>query len=140
MAEKLVTKSETQLRGLKLRVYPAEEQEILMNKTFGCVRKVYNNRIAERQAFYETVIRPEADEEKRKKLWKAVHFSTEKELKVKFEYLKDPSTRRCAMPRYALKKPTATILTRFLVSVRAKRWVCLSSNLKIHTTFRTKNA
>jgi hypothetical protein len=49
MDNKLVLKQETQCRGLKLRIYPTTEQEILINKTFGCARKVYNQRIAEKQ-------------------------------------------------------------------------------------------
>ncbi|MDR0557847.1 MAG: helix-turn-helix domain-containing protein [Treponema sp.] len=55
MAVKLVDKTNLQNQALKLRVYPAKEQEILINKTFGCVRKIYNNRIAERQTFYENI-------------------------------------------------------------------------------------
>ncbi|MDR2490806.1 MAG: helix-turn-helix domain-containing protein [Spirochaetaceae bacterium] len=90
MDKKLVSGQETQHRALKLRIYPNQEQEILINKTFGCVRKVYNNRIDEKQTFYENVIKPEMDPEKRKNLWKTAHFSTEKELKAKFDYLKEP--------------------------------------------------
>ena len=29
-------------QGIKVRLYPTEEQEILINKTLGCVRFVYN--------------------------------------------------------------------------------------------------
>jgi putative transposase len=78
MDKKLVSNVETQHRGLKLRIYPTPEQEILINKTFGCVRKVYNNRIAEKQTFYENTIKPEENKEKRKELWKTAHFSEEK--------------------------------------------------------------
>lgn len=30
------------VKGLKLRVYPNKEQEVLINKTIGCARFVYN--------------------------------------------------------------------------------------------------
>lgn len=35
------------------RIYPTGEQEILINKTFGCVRFVYNKMLADRKAVYE---------------------------------------------------------------------------------------
>ncbi|WP_226929709.1 helix-turn-helix domain-containing protein [Fusobacterium necrophorum] len=31
-----------QLKAYKFRMYPSEEQKIFFNKTFGCVRLVYN--------------------------------------------------------------------------------------------------
>jgi len=36
MLNKLVVNAEIQHRALKLRIYPTKEQEILINKTFGC--------------------------------------------------------------------------------------------------------
>ena len=56
MSKKLVAPVETQHRALKLRIYPSQEQEILINKTFGCVRQIYNNRLFERNQFYENEI------------------------------------------------------------------------------------
>lgn len=35
------------------RIYPTDEQAILINKTFGCVRFVYNKMLADRKAAYE---------------------------------------------------------------------------------------
>ena len=58
MIKQLVTNAEKQHRALKLRIYPTNEQEILINKTFGCCRQIYNNRLFERNQFYETVIKP----------------------------------------------------------------------------------
>ena len=37
----------------KYRIYPDSEQEILINKTFGCVRFVYNKMLANRKEVYE---------------------------------------------------------------------------------------
>lgn len=59
MSNKLVSQAETQHRALKLRIYPTKEQEILINKTFGCCRQIFNNRLFERNSFYENVIKPE---------------------------------------------------------------------------------
>ena len=91
MSNKLVAPIEVQHRALKLRIYPSQEQEVLINKTFGCVRQIYNNRLFERNQFYENVIKP-ANPEDHKALWKQAHFSTEKEMKVKFPYLAEVSS------------------------------------------------
>lgn len=37
----------------KFRVYPNKTQEILLNKTFGCTRFVFNHMLAERKETYE---------------------------------------------------------------------------------------
>ena len=39
-------------RGFKFRIYPTKEQEILINKTFGCYRWIYNRLLADRQEAY----------------------------------------------------------------------------------------
>ena len=41
MSNKLVAPVETQHRALKLRIYPSNEQKVLIEKTFGCVRQIY---------------------------------------------------------------------------------------------------
>ena len=40
--------------GIKYRIYPTPEQVILLNKTFGCVRFVYNHYLKKRQKLYQT--------------------------------------------------------------------------------------
>ena len=57
MSNKLVAPVENQHRALKLRIYPSTEQKVLINKTFGCCRQIYNNRLFERNQFYENVIK-----------------------------------------------------------------------------------
>ena len=34
-------------KALKVRIYPSEEQRAILNKTFGCCRVVYNERLSE---------------------------------------------------------------------------------------------
>ncbi len=84
MLNKLVSTAEKQHRALKLRIYPTEQQELLINKTFGCCRRIYNNRLFERNQFYDNVIKQENDKSKQKALWKTAHFSSEKEMQEKF--------------------------------------------------------
>ena len=68
-------------RGYRYRIYPTPEQEVLMSKTFGCVRFVYNWGL-----------------ELKSRLWKEEHKSIgrfelqdlmQKELKTKYEWLKE---------------------------------------------------
>lgn len=99
---KLVVNAEKQHRALKLRIYPTKEQEILINKTFGCCRQIYNNRLFERNEFYQNVIKNESDKNKQKELWKKAHFSTEKEMKAKFPYMTEVSAQAlCSATMFA---------------------------------------
>lgn len=41
-------------KSYKYRIYPSEEQEILIQKTFGCCRFVYNQTLVHRKEIYET--------------------------------------------------------------------------------------
>ena len=40
-------------KGIRVRLYPTEEQKILINKTIGCVRFVYNQTLADCKQSYE---------------------------------------------------------------------------------------
>ena len=101
MSNKLVAPVETQHRALKLRIYPSNEQKVLIEKTFGCCRQIYNNHLYERNQFYENVIKP-ANPEEHKALWKTAHFSSEKEMKVKFPYLTEVSSQAlCSATMFA---------------------------------------
>ena len=42
------------LKGYKYRIYPSEEQKELIQKTFGCVRFVYNQTLNYRKELYDT--------------------------------------------------------------------------------------
>ena len=41
-------------KALKVRLYPSEEQRVILDKTFGCCRVVYNERLAEHINYYNT--------------------------------------------------------------------------------------
>lgn len=40
-------------KSLKIRLYPDQDQSILLNKTFGCCRLVYNERLSEHTEWYD---------------------------------------------------------------------------------------
>ena len=40
-------------KGYKYRIYTNEIQEVLINKTFGCVRKVHNLLLNEKESVYQ---------------------------------------------------------------------------------------
>ena len=42
-----------QQRAIKYRIYPTPEQEVLIQKTFGCCRFVWNHMLGDEQRFYE---------------------------------------------------------------------------------------
>ena len=69
-------------KGIRVRLYPTEEQKILINKTIGCCRFVYNNALENCKQSYE----------------QTRHFPSGKEcsanlvpLKEEYEFLKDVS-------------------------------------------------
>ena len=69
-------------KGIRVRLYPTEEQKVLINKTIGCVRFVYNQTLADCKQSYE----------------QTQHFLSGKErsanlvpLKKKCEFLKEVS-------------------------------------------------
>ena len=41
------------LKAYKFRIYPNKEQQIKINKTFGCCRFVYNNILSYKKEIYE---------------------------------------------------------------------------------------
>lgn len=75
-----------QLRGLTVRLYPIEQQEVLMNKTFGCCRQIYNLHLNERNEYWKKY--SEVPKEERPVL----KPTTEKQWKEKFEYMKEVSS------------------------------------------------
>lgn len=69
-------------KAYKYRLYPTPEQAILTNKTFGCVRFVYNKMLANRKETYEQ-FKDDKEALKRQKYLLPADF------KNKFEWLKE---------------------------------------------------
>jgi putative transposase len=40
-------------KAYKFRIYPNEEQQVLLAKTFGCTRFIWNQMLAEKKEYYE---------------------------------------------------------------------------------------
>ena len=74
--------------GIRVRLYPTEEQEILIDKTLGCVRFVYNQTLADcNQSYKQTQHFPS----KKERSANLVH------LKSEYEFLKEVDA--CALQR-----------------------------------------
>ena len=41
------------VKGYKYRIYPTIEQEIMINKTFGCCRFIYNKMLSDKIEYYQ---------------------------------------------------------------------------------------
>src|SRR5574344_1061606 len=80
MSKQLVKNSTIQHKSLKLRIYPTEEQSQLLNQTFGCCRKLYNEHLQEKNEFYIENILPVKNK------------ITEKEWKEIYSYLTEVSS------------------------------------------------
>ena len=79
-------------KSLRLRIYPNKSQEILINKTFGCCRLIYNLHLDERLKFYENNnLKNIKDKNERIKILKTFKPKTEKEWKVEYPFMKDIS-------------------------------------------------
>lgn len=95
MPNKLVKNSTIQHKSLKLRIYPTEEQSLLINQTFGCCRKLYNEHLQERNEFYIENILPiknKASQAEINQIYRTFNPKTEKEWKEVYPYMKEVSS------------------------------------------------
>ena len=70
------------LKALKIRIYPNVQQTTMLNKTFGCIRFIYNTMLSERKEIYSKL------KDKPRELYE-YKYITEKKLKDKYEFLKE---------------------------------------------------
>lgn len=69
-------------RAIKIRLYPNQEQQILLNKTLGCCRFIYNKMLEERIKVYEEL----KDDNETLYDYK---YKTEKQYKQEYTFLKE---------------------------------------------------
>ena len=77
-------------KGYKYRLYPSKEEIIIFEKTFGCVRFIYNKMLADKIEYYK---------ETKQKL-----NNTPAQYKKEFEWLKEVDSLALANAQMNLKK------------------------------------
>lgn len=94
---------ETCHKSLKLRIFPSEEQEKLITKTFGCCRLIYNSYLKERMDFFENIISkiPKEDKDLRLKAYKSFKYSN---LKEKYKFLDEVSSQALCNSKVNLER------------------------------------
>lgn len=101
-----MTNNTIRYKSLKLRIYPNKSQEILINKTFGCCRLIYNLHLEEKLKFYKNNnLKNIKDKNERIKILKTFKPKTEKEWKVLYPFMKDVSA--CALVQSKMNCDTA---------------------------------
>ena len=86
-----------QNKAYKFRLLPHKSQENFFVKTFGCVRFVYNEMLAERQEIYEKY-------KNEKGMLKKQKFPTPAKYKVEFPFLKEVDALALANAQINLQK------------------------------------
>ena len=69
-------------KAYRFRLYPNKAQSTLLDKTFGCTRKLWNEMLAERKTTYDALKDDKED-------LKSHAYKTEKQYKAELPYLKD---------------------------------------------------
>ena len=99
------------LKAYKYRIYPNEEQEIQLNKTFGCTRFIYNQMLADRIKSYE---------ENKDLDIKIIKYPTPAQYKKEYEWLKEVDSLALANAQMNLDKAYKTINRPY--NTKNKRW------------------
>jgi len=107
-----------QLKAFKFRIEPNKQQKVLINKTLGCTRFLYNRMLDEKQTKYKS-----KDKSKLK---------TEKEYKIDFEWLKEVNSTALQQARIDLK----TAYDNFFRKLKAGQ----PTNLKFKSKHNPKNS
>lgn len=99
-----------QLKALKVRIYPNVSQKVLINKTLGCSRFLYNQMLSERLGVFDKL------KEDRRELYE-YKYKTEKEYKEEFDWLKEVDSTALQQSRMDL----TTAYSNFFKSLKGQR-------------------
>ena len=86
-------------KGIKVRIYPNQQQRELLNKTFGCCRFLHNKMLEERKNVYEEL------KDEKEQLY-SHKYKTEKQYKQEFSFLSEVDSK-------ALQSETRNLLQAF---------------------------
>lgn len=84
-------------RALKVRIYPNETQKVLLLKTFGCCRLLYNLMLAEHKDVYERL------KNNKRELYE-YKYKTEKQYKVEYPFMSEVDSTSLQQARINLSK------------------------------------
>jgi putative transposase len=107
-----------QLKAFKFRIEPNTQQKVLINKTLGCARFIYNQMLSEKQTKYKS-----KDDTKLK---------TEREYKIEFDWLKEVDSIALQQSRIDLK----LAYKNFFRKLKAGQ----PTNLKFKSKYNPKNS
>jgi len=91
--------------GYKVRIYPSKAQKSLVDKTFGCVRKFWNEALSERKRAYE-------QHKDNKTALKAVKYRTPKQIRDEFPYMKECDSHAFCCEELYLKQAYANFYSK----------------------------
>ena len=111
------------LKAYKYRIYPNEEQEIQLNKTFGCTRFIYNQMLADRIKSYE---------ENKDLDIKIIKYPTPAQYKKEYEWLKEVDSLALANAQMNLDKAYKNFFRD--KSVGFPKFKSKKNNHKLYTT------
>lgn len=111
------------LKAYKYRIYPNEEQEIQLNKTFGCTRFIYNQMLTDRIKSYE---------ENKDLDIKIIKYPTPAQYKKEYEWLKEVDSLALANAQMNLDKAYKNFFRD--KSVGFPKFKSKKNNHKLYTT------
>ncbi len=117
------------LKGYKYRIYPNEQQEILINKTFGCCRFVFNHYLNERIESYKLG---------KKSLNYNNNANDLKNLKKEFEWLKEIDSIALQQTLKDLDKAYQNFFRRFKKGEKELGFPKFKSKKNIKRSFRSQ--
>ncbi len=116
-------------RGYKVRIYPNIEQEILIDKTIGCVRLVWNYSLMEQNAIYDLF-------KDYKELYKSHKYKTQAKWKKIFPFLSEVDSQALATTNQELLQ---TFKNFYKGSHKEPRYKSKKNPRRSYTTHTTNN-
>lgn len=116
-------------RGYKVRIYPNDDQIELFEKTFGCVRLIWNYSLMEKEYIYDLL-------KEHPSLFKSHSFKTPRAWKVDFPFLKEVDSQALATTQQELIQSFKNFYGK---SHKRPRYKSKKNNRVSYTTHTTNN-